>query len=141
QKKIGMCPREAHIAASDCFQLCRGRIALANMCLHCGPKPHEANRGEIAQQAHDISEVIFWSRVRHARLAGSCAQRQSPNTVALQDTLSCPKRGLSHRAVMIGRCAFGRGPLLDCPKSFATRGSFARGHRCSYHMLTMSIFA
>ena len=34
----------------------------------------------------------------------------------------------------------GRAPLLACPKSFAARGSFARGHRSSYHMLTMSIF-
>jgi hypothetical protein len=43
------------------------------MCLHRGPKPREANRGEIAQQAHDVSEVIFWSSMRHTRLAGSCA--------------------------------------------------------------------
>jgi hypothetical protein len=43
------------------------------MCLHRGPKPGEANRGEIAQQSHDVSEVIFWSSVRHARLTGSCA--------------------------------------------------------------------
>jgi len=47
--------------------------ALANLCLHRGPKPREANRGEIAQQAHDVSEVIFRSSVRHARLTGSCA--------------------------------------------------------------------
>jgi hypothetical protein len=43
------------------------------MFLHRGPKPGEANRGEIAQQAHDVSEVIFRSSVRHARLTGSCA--------------------------------------------------------------------
>src|SRR5262249_21165916 len=73
QKKIGMCPREADIAASDCFQPERGRIALANMCLHRGPKSREANRGEIAQQAGAVSEVVFWSSVRHARLTGSCA--------------------------------------------------------------------
>jgi hypothetical protein len=43
------------------------------MCLHRGPKSREANRGEIAQQAHDVSEVIFRSGVRHARLTGSRA--------------------------------------------------------------------
>src|SRR5262249_56422803 len=44
QKKIGMCPREGDIAASDCFQPCRGWIALVDVCLHRGAKPHEANR-------------------------------------------------------------------------------------------------
>jgi hypothetical protein len=73
QKKIGMGPREGDVAASDCFQPCRGRIALANMCLHRGSKPREANCGEIAQQAHDVSEVVFRSSVGHARLTGSCA--------------------------------------------------------------------
>src|SRR5262249_25570801 len=37
---------------------------------------------------------------------------------------------------MIGR----RAPLLACRRSFAARGSFGRGHRCSFHILTMSIF-
>src|SRR5215831_12711758 len=32
------------------------------MSLHRGPKSREANRGEIAQQAHDVSEVIFQQR-------------------------------------------------------------------------------
>jgi hypothetical protein len=39
---------------------------------------------------------------------------------------------LAQRAVMIGRGALGRAPLLACPRSFAARGSFARGHRCSF---------
>jgi hypothetical protein len=71
------------------------------MCLHCGPKPREAHCGEIAQQAHDVSEVIFRSSVRHTRLTGSRAQRQSPNTVALQDTFSSPKHRLSRRAPLV----------------------------------------
>jgi hypothetical protein len=30
-----MCPREGDIAASDCFQPCRGRISLADLCGYC----------------------------------------------------------------------------------------------------------
>ena len=41
---------------------------------------------------------------------------------------------------MIGRCALGRAPLLASRKSFAARDSFARGHRCPFRILTMSIF-
>jgi hypothetical protein len=40
--------------------------------------------------------------VRHTRLTGSRAQRQSPNTVALQDTFSSPKHRLSQRALVRG---------------------------------------
>ena len=35
---------------------------------------------------------------------------------------------------MIGRCAFGRAPLLACPKSLAARASFGRDHRCLFHI-------
>ena len=62
------------------------------------------------------------------------------DTVALQDTFGSPKHRLSQRAVMIGRGALGRAPLLPCPRSLAARASSGRGHRCSFHILTMSIF-
>src|SRR5262249_13478016 len=72
QKKIGMCPREAHIAASNCLQPCRRRIALANMSLHHGPKSREADRGEIALRMAERMraagcqvELEIWPRMPH----------------------------------------------------------------------------
>ena len=40
---------------------------------------------------------------------------------------------------MIGRSAFGRAPLLACPKSLAARASFGRNHRCLFHIDDVNI--
>lgn len=106
-----MGPREGDVAATDRLQAFSRSVGRTHSGLHPCGDPLEAHRGEIAQQARHVAEVIFRGCVRHTRFAGRGPQRQPLDAVPLQDALCSPQQRPAQRPVMIGGRTLGHAHL------------------------------
>ena len=70
---------------------------------HRGVELAKADRGEFADEAGEVAEMMGRRGMRHAGLARHRAQRQAGKPVALQHPLGGLEQRIAQRAVMIGR--------------------------------------
>ena len=75
---------------------------------HRGIELPEADRGEFADEAGEIAEMMGRCGMRHSGLARHRAQRQPRKAVALQHRLGRLEQGVVQVAVMIRRIFAGR---------------------------------
>ena len=84
-----------------------GESLLADARLHRRDKPVEPHRGQFAQQAREVAEMVLGRRMRHASFARRRTQRQPLDAFALENALRGLQQRLFQRAVMIGLRPFG----------------------------------
>jgi hypothetical protein len=114
-------PRELNIASADGFEAPAWRVRPTNAGLHRGSNPLEADRGKLAQEPRNVTEVILLGGVRYARFAGGCASRQRLDAVTLEDAFGRLQQGFAQGAMMIaGRALAHRAFLARFGRNLCT---------------------